>query len=85
VHTDSLFVVDSNSDFVKKQKGIFDDSSLAPNTFDKPFGLDLGSNRGTTNIRKTPKKQKQKPHIRTDVFFLGGGRFLKNKKKFITN
>jgi hypothetical protein len=57
-YTDSLFIVDSNSDFVKEQKGIFDDSSLAQDAFDKSFGLDLDSNRRAASIRKTPKKQK---------------------------
>jgi hypothetical protein len=65
----------------KNKKGIFDDSRVDQDTFDKSFGFDLGSNRSAASIQKTPKKQKQKPLRRADVFFLMGGRFLKNKNK----
>jgi hypothetical protein len=50
VYIDSLFVVDSDSDFVRKQKGIFNDSRVAQDTFDKSFVFDLGSNRSAASV-----------------------------------
>jgi hypothetical protein len=44
VHFDSPFAAQCDYGFVKKQKGIFNSSSIDKDTPHKPFGFDVGGN-----------------------------------------
>ena len=70
------FVAQCHQGIIEKQESIFDRSGTNTDTFDKPFGLDVGSSRRQTCLYKTQDKPQQEPCNRTTVPLLRGGRFF---------
>jgi hypothetical protein len=58
VHPDSVPAAQCDQGIIQKRKGIFHRSGTGTDTFDKSFGLDLGSNRRQEILQKIGKTQK---------------------------
>jgi hypothetical protein len=81
VYVDSAFVAQCNPQTVRNEKGFFNGGGADTDSFDKPFGHHVGSNRRQTRICKKSQKQKQKPCRHATISLLGGGGRLFEKEK----
>lgn len=81
VYTHSPLVAQCNQGIIEKQESIFDRSGTNTDTPDKPFGLDVDSNRGQARLLQAQDKSQQESCNRTNVPLLMGGRFFKNRKQ----
>ena len=73
------FAAQCHQGIIEKPESIFDRIGIDTDTFDKPFGLDVGSNRRQMPLYKTQDKPQQEPCNYTTVPLMMGVGFLNRK------